>query len=145
MRKLLLTISVAAALVASAAGVAQGAGVTNRCGVKYHPSCTAPKVTSKTPSAACAQASTGYTLPNITFVSDAGIQKITITVNSVVKTISFSGNGPTQYTLKALKLKTIGLVAGAHSVKITVTDVRGKSASKTLPFSVCAAKPVFTG
>ncbi len=87
-----------------------------------------------------------FKLPTITFVSNAGIKKIQVTLAPrTIKLITFPGQGPTQYSLTNVAVPTTGLLAGAHSVSVEVTDVANKSASKTLRFSICQTKPVFTG
>jgi hypothetical protein len=87
-----------------------------------------------------------YAVPNITFTSNAGIRRVKVSEGSkTLRTISFAGRGPTQFALKGLGVSTLGLSSGGHQLTVTVTDVRGKSASKTLRFSVCVSTPVFTG
>ena len=87
-----------------------------------------------------------YAVPTITITSNAGIRQIQVTdAPKVVRTITFKGNGPTQFALKGLGVSTIGLTAGGHLIIVKVTDVKGKSASKTLRFSICVSTPVFTG
>jgi hypothetical protein len=158
LRKLILTIGMAAVLALVTASVTQAAthhpkaksGLCNTGvpgGNQYHPACTAPKLTFTPPtSPGCVNAGPGYKLPNLTFVSNAGLKEIQILVGgTVVKTITFSGGAKSQYVLDGYRLKTAGLASGAHVVTIEVTDARNKSVKKTLNFTICAAKPVFTG
>jgi hypothetical protein len=89
---------------------------------------------------------TRYVLPNITFTSNAGIRSIQVREGAkTIKLITFKGSGPTQYALKSLGISTLGLTSGGHMLSVKVTDVRGRSVSKSLPFSICVTKPVFTG
>jgi hypothetical protein len=82
----------------------------------------------------------------MTFTSNSGIRKIQIREGArTLKLITFKRQGPTQYTVKGLRVSTLGLFAGGHPITVKVTDIRGRSASKTLRFSVCVATPVFTG
>ncbi|MGH2842914.1 MAG: hypothetical protein ACRDKL_04935 [Solirubrobacteraceae bacterium] len=109
-------------------------------------------MSSKAPRLQCVKAGVGFKLPTITLVSNAGIKNIKLELipPKLLKLVKFKGEGRTQYKLKGVLIRTAGLQTGAHHVKVTVTDVRGKTASKTLRFSVCAkpakaTKPVFTG
>jgi hypothetical protein len=150
LRKLIVTIGLAGVIALGAGGAAQGSTVKvsgKRCGTTYTPSCTKPSVSFSTPSPQCITAGAFYALPTLTFVSNAGIRSISVALSdpSSVKNISFKGEGPTQYKLKGVKFRTAGLKAGAHHLKVSVKDVKGKTASKTIRFSICVAKPVFTG
>lgn len=149
MRKAISTVVVACAFVAGASGVATAARVhvsTTRCGNKYTPACTKPKIKNKPLSAKCVSAGSRYTLPDITFTSNAGLRRIQVREGSkTLRTISFTGKGPTQFALKGLAVSTVGLNSGGHQLSVKVTDVKGKSASKALRFSVCVSTPVFTG
>lgn len=149
LRKAISTVVVAVAFVAGASGVATAARShvsTTRCGTKYTPACTKPKIKPKPVSPVCVSAGTRYAVPTITITSNAGIRKIQVTdAPKVIRTITFSGKGPTQFAIKGLGVSTLGLTAGGHLIIVTVTDVKGKSASKTLRFSVCVSTPVFTG
>ena len=119
---------------------------TTRCGNKYTPACTKPKIKNRPLSAKCVSAGARYTLPNVTFTSNAGIRRIQVREGAkTLRTISFTGKGPTQFALKGLAVSTLGLKSGGQQLTVKVTDVRGKSASKTLRFSVCVSTPVFTG
>ncbi|HEX3801312.1 MAG TPA: hypothetical protein VHV75_00585 [Solirubrobacteraceae bacterium] len=135
--------------MAGASGVASAAQAhvkPTRCGGKYLPACTKPKITNKPVSPQCADAGPAFRLPTVTFVSNAGIKTIQVSLASrTIKLITFSGQGKTQYSLKGVSVPTTGLLAGGHSVSVKVTDITNKSASKTLRFSICQMKPVFTG
>jgi hypothetical protein len=149
LRKAISTLAVACAFVACASGVAEAAQThvkPTRCGGKYKPGCTKPKITNTPLSPQCVDAGPAFKLPAITFVSNAGITKIQVSLAPrTIKLITFPGQGKTQYSLNNLSIPTTGLLAGAHSVTVEVTDVAGNSASKTLRFSICQTKPVFTG
>ena len=149
LRKAISTFVVACAFVAGASGVAE-AGATHikskRCNTKYTPACAAPKIHSKSLPPQCVSAGPAVKLPTITFVSNAGIKKIQVMLGTrTIKVVTFSGQGKTQYSLKGLMVSTAGLLAGGHNVSVKVTDVTNKTASKSLRFSICQAKPVFTG
>ena len=149
MRKAITTVAVAVAFVAGAAGVATAARShvsTKRCGTKYTPACTIPNIKHPPVSPRCVSAGARYVIPNVTITSNAGIRQIQVTdVPKPIRTVNFTGNGPTQFVLKGVAVSTVGLSAGGHTVNVKVTDVKGKSASKTLRFSICVATPVFTG
>lgn len=127
--------------------MANGTRVTNtRCGSKYTPACTKPRITNRALSAKCVAPGTRFALPKITFTSNAGIRRIQIREGArTIKQITFKGRGPTQFAFKRLMISTLQLVAGGHPLTIKVTDVRGRSTVKTLRFSVCKSTPVFTG
>lgn len=119
---------------------------TRRCGNKYTPACTKPRIVNRALSAKCVSAGSKYKLPKITFTSNSGIRRIQIREGArTIKLIRFKGQGRTQYTINRLQVATLGLVAGGHPIILRVTDIRGRSVSKTLRFSVCKATPVFTG
>jgi len=143
------TVVVACAVAAGATGVATAARPHvsgSRCGTKYAPACTRPHIKTPPVSAKCVDTGNTYKLPNVTFTSNAGIRRIQVMAGSrVVKTISFSGRGPTQYKLHGLSVTTLGLGAGGHAITLRITDVKGRSASRTLRYSVCVSTPVFTG
>lgn len=82
----------------------------------------------------------------MTFTSNSGIRTIMVQEGGrTIKTVTFKGQGPTQYSINGLKVTSTGLKAGGHPVTVKITDIRGRSASKTLRFSVCVSTPVFTG
>ena len=157
MRKAITTLVVACAVAAGVSGVATAAGPhvsTKKCGTKYTPACRKQaakhfgKPTIKTPpvSPRCVATGTTYKLPSMTFTAPAGIRSIQVREGSkTVKTISFRGHGTTKYSLRNLVLHTLGLGAGGHAISVRITDAKGRSASKTLRFSVCVSTPVFTG
>lgn len=149
MRKAISTVAVVCAFLASASGVALAAHShvsTKRCGGKYTPTCTIPHITNTPPSPKCSDVGHKVKLPNMTFTSNSGIKSITVKEGGrTIKNVSFKGQGPTQYSIKGLMVSSTGLKAGGHLVSVKITDVRGRSASKTLRFSICVSTPVFTG
>jgi hypothetical protein len=149
LRKAISTLVVACAFIAGASGVADAARTSvssKRCGHTYTPSCSKPHIANKSPNPECVDTGTSYKLPTISFTSNAGLKRIKILLGSkTIRTVSFKGNGPTRYSLKNLPVPTVDLLSGAHEVSVTVTDVRKKTVHKTLHFSVCQAKPEFTG
>jgi hypothetical protein len=156
LRKAITTVVVGCAVAAGATGIATAAGphaTTKKCGTKYTPACAPPvkhyaKPKIKTPSVSPKCVSTGatYRVPTLTFTAPAGIRSIQVREGSrTVKVIRFSGHSKTRYSLSNLVLHTLGLGAGGHAISVRITDARGRSASKTLRFSVCVSTPVFTG
>lgn len=166
LRKAITTVVVACAVAAGASGVAVAAGTSSattaasslvsnkKCGTLYTLPCKSKvnkhytKPTIKTPpvSPKCVSTGATYRLPTVTFKANAGIRRIQVREGSrTVKLITFHGHGPTHYTLKRLIVRTFGLGSGGHALSVRITDARGRSASKTLRFSVCVATPVFTG
>jgi hypothetical protein len=150
---LISTVTVAFALIAGTAGVADAAKssaerhvLTTRCGTTYTPACTKPKISNKSPDPLCVDTGIAYKLPTISFKSNAGLKKIKILLGTkVIKTVTFTGQGPVTYQIKRLPVPTVDLVAGAHAISVQVTDLSGKTVKKTLNFSVCKATPAFTG
>lgn len=144
MRKVLSTLLIAGAMLLALTSLASGAS-GKRCGTLYKPPCTKPTITVHSLPPACKAPGSTITLPNIKFSSNAGIRKVTVKLGSkILKTKTFSGQGPTHYTITGLKVSTKGL-KGSHTITISVKDINGKTASRTLRFKVCAIKPVFTG
>lgn len=116
---------------------------TTRCGHKYTPACTAPKISHKPLTTKCVRNGSGYTLPTLTFTSNAGIRKIQIREGArTLKSITFKGKGRTQYRLRGVAISTLRLSAGGHPLIVKVTDVRGRSATKRLNFSVCESTTI---
>lgn len=115
---------------------------TTRCGNKYTPACIKPTIKPNPASTKCVTAGGSFTLPSVRFTSNAGIRKIQIREGSkTLKTITFKGQGPTQYTLKGLTVSTLRLDSGGHPLTVKITDVKGRTATKTLSFSICQSSP----
>jgi hypothetical protein len=145
MRKLLFTLSLAAVVAALMAGLASGAA-THRCGTRYTPRCSGPAVVVTPPSLQCKAPGKSVALAPIKASSIAGIRKITIKVDGkTVKTYTFHGSGPQHKTVSGVSISTKGYKAGVHTVTVTTTDVKGKTATRTVRFTVCTVKPAFTG
>lgn len=160
LRKAITTVVVGCAVAAGATGVATAAGSSphvggSKCGTKYTPRCTKKpavhhyaKPSIKTPpvSPKCVSTGSTYKLPTMTFKAPAGLRRVQVREGSkTVKLITFHGRGTTHYTLRNLTVHTLGLGSGGHALSVRITDAKGRSASKTLRFSVCVSTPVFTG
>ncbi len=157
LRKAISTVVVFCAFIAGASGVAVAASTHTgthtgrhvlpaRCGTKYTPQCTRPHITNRAPSAKCVNSGTRYTLPLLRFTSNAGIRLIQIRMGrKVLRTIRFKGRGPVRWIVRGFKIPTLALGSGGHALTVRVTDVKGRSVSKTLHFAVCVSTPVFTG
>jgi hypothetical protein len=115
---------------------------TTRCGNKYTPACIKPAIKPNPAGTKCVSPGSSYKLPNVRFTSNAGIREIQIRQGSkILKTIKFKGQGPTQYTLKGLEVSTLRLAAGGHPLTVKITDIKGRSATKSLSFAVCSTTP----
>jgi hypothetical protein len=149
LRKAISILVVAGVFVAGASGLATAAQTharahvsTTRCGNKYTPACIKPTIKSSPASTKCVSAGSNYTLPRVRFTSNAGIRTIQIREGSkTIKTIKFKGQGPTQYTLKGVAVSTLRLAAGGHPLTVKITDVKGRSVTKTLSFAICGSSP----
>lgn len=144
MRKGLLISTVAGALAIAVASIAVAA-TGARCGTRYTKACTPPKFTVVL-SPGCRKAGSSVSLPSTTFTSIAGIRSIAVSfAGRSLKTLSFTGRGPQQYTLKGVSIATTGFKPGIYPVTVTIKDVKGKVSTRTVRFSVCRPKPIFTG
>lgn len=142
-RKALFISFVAGVLAVGVSSLASGA--TARCNTRYTPACTGPVIGNATISAACRNRGTTIRLPNITFRSLPGIRTISVKVGSrKITSRTFKRPGPQRFTLRNVRINTAGFGSGVHRVTVTVTDVRGKKATRTLRFAICRP-PVFTG
>jgi hypothetical protein len=146
-RKVISILIVAVAVVAATSGLASGKATHAHssaalCGTLYTPPCTPPKAVI-TSIVACKAAGSTVTFP-IRVSANAGLKKVVVTYRGkAVKTIKFTGQ-PKSKTL-SVSIHTGGLTAGVYSVTVRVTDVRGKTNTRTAHFSICHPKPVFTG
>ncbi len=144
MRKIILLLLLGGAL-AALPGPAIGAS-SARCGVLYKPNCTNPKIAGQALSVACRKAGTRIAITAQVATSNSGIRRITVTYRGhAIKTYHFSGQGPTRFTVSGLFINSKGLKPGAYTLRITATDIRGHSVSKTLHFAICKPVPKFTG
>lgn len=95
------------------------------------------------PRARRVRAGARYTLPVLRFASTTGIRRIKIRVRNERRKVfarRYRGRGPTHRSLRHIHVKTKGLAKGAHVLKITVTDVRGRSRTRTIRFVVRGSK-----
>ena len=159
MRKAIIMLIAACAVAVGVSGIATAAGSSphvggKKCGTKYTPACkkhsvvhyATPSIKSPPVSPKCVRTGATYKLPTISFTAPAGIRTIQVREGSkTVKTISFGGHGTTKYSLKNVVVHTLGLNAGGHALSVRITDAEGRSANKTVRFSVCVSTPVFTG
>ena len=107
---------------------------------------SSPKIINNPPSAKCVSTGGSYQLPKVTFTSNTGLRSVQVIEGArTLKTVAFKGSGTTQYTLNGVSVATLGLASGGHAVSLKVTDVKGRTASKTVHFTVCVSTPVFTG
>ena len=135
------------------AGVALGAKHHHhhhvvRCKPKNTTStCLGPNVSSNQISAKCKKAGTKVVVPVITVTANAGIKKITVVLvdPKTLKKFSFKKPGPLTKKIRGLRIDTKGFKHGVFTIKISVTDQRGKHKSITRRFAVCKPVPVFTG
>lgn len=150
MRKLAYVIAIGAATFSVAAVVASASTPHRVLRCKSGSSsniCLAPTTAIKPMSAACHKVGKRVKLSKITVKANAGIRRITITLDGkTVKVYRFKGKGPTQKVIAGFKIKTAGLKSGVHTVKVKTVDTRGKSSSRSRNIAICKAiKPVFTG
>jgi hypothetical protein len=161
-RKAISTVVIACAFVAGASGIADAASSNAKgktCGTLYTPKCkakpkkhkpkppptTKPNVTAPT-TPGCKKMGLAAELPTFTFVSNAGLRKIKVVFQAkTLKVLTFKGKGPKDFKLIGVRVPTKGLAAGAHQATVTAVDVKGKSVSKTVRFTICKPAPHFTG
>ena len=150
MRRLLISLVGVFAVFAMTASLASSASRPQNaahasaihCGGLYQPPCTAPVVISRSV-VACQQTGTTLTFP-VTLRANAGLRGATVRFRGKkVKSKKFPGN-PTSAKFK-VTVHTKGLKAGLFTLSTKVTDTRGKSATKSVHFTICKPKPVFTG
>jgi hypothetical protein len=131
-----------ASLATSATKARKAAQPTVRCGGLYKPPCRAPVVISRSV-VACQNTGTTISFP-IRLHSSAGLRSVVVRVDGKkIKSKKFSG-APTDASFR-VRVSTRGFKAGLHTLATKVTDTRGKSKSKSVHFSICKPKPVFTG
>lgn len=141
MRKLLISMIVVSALFAVTAGLASSAPPQGPCAVnKIY--CPPPSVHVAS-IVACQQ--TGRTLKfPIRVTAEAGVKKVRVRFGGrTVKTKSFPRE-PNTARLTA-QLSTRGFRPGLFRLTATVTDAHGQTASRSVHFTICKPKPVFTG
>ena len=149
MRKFVLALMGAIALIALTANLASGAKGGARahssaalCNTLYTPPCTPPKATVAS-KVACSNTGTILTFP-VTASANAGLKKVTVTFRGkVIKTVKFA-HQTTKKRFTAV-ISTRGFKPGLYTLTVKATDARGKTVTKTAHFTICHPKPVFTG
>jgi hypothetical protein len=148
MRKFVLALMGAIALVAMTANLASGAKRAHArssaalCGTLYTPACTPPKATVAS-KVACVNTGKILTFP-VTASANAGLRKITVTFRGkVVKTVKVGGSATKKRF--TVVISTRGFRPGLFTLTVTATDARGKTVTKRAHFTICHPKPVFTG
>jgi hypothetical protein len=140
MRKILLSLLLAGALVLGVVSSASALRCTHRT---YCPT-VHPVITVRTLPTACHAPGSTFTLPKIKVTDKSGIKQITIKLGSkVLLSKKFKGRGPLSETITGLKIHTKGLSKG-HSITIFAKDFFGVTRTRTLRFTVCPPPP-FTG
>lgn len=150
MRKLLISLIAVSAVFAMTASLASSrtrapaAHVTAvvRCGGLYKPPCKKPTVITRS-IVSCQQTGKVLSFP-ISVHANAGLKRAVVRQGGrTIKTKTFPGY-PTSASFSAT-VSTHGFGPGLFSLGVTVTDTRGKTASKTVHFTICRPQPVFTG
>jgi hypothetical protein len=148
MRKFILVLMSAVALVAMTASLASGAKRTRAhssaalCNTLYTPPCTPPKATVAS-KVACSQTGAILSFP-VTASANAGLKKITVKFRGkVIKTVKVA-SGTTKKKFSVV-INTHGFKPGLYTLVVKATDARGKTVTKTAHFTICHPKPVFTG
>lgn len=150
MRRVIQLALVMGLLTGVTAGIANGASsrAVVRCGHLYQPACRRPAVGPVMIAIKCHPVGTTVTIPPFSVSSNAGLTKVVITVAGRTRPIAtYSNLGSTlSKRISGLKVNTRGLSSRTHVITIKVTDSRGKTATRTLRFAVCAVpKPITTG
>jgi len=141
MRKLLISLIAVSALCGVAASVASSAPPQGPCAVNaiYCP----PPALHATSIVACQ--ATGKTLRfPITANSAAGLQSGLVRFRGrIIKKKSFPSHPNTAHFTATLS--TRGFKPGLFRLTASITDTLGKTASRSVHFTICKPKPVFTG
>ena len=147
MRKFILALMGALAVVALMANLASGANrahahSTALCGTTYTPACTPPQAAVAS-IVACRNTGAILTFP-VSASANAGLRKITVTFRGkVIKTVKVaSGTTKKRFTVV---ISTRGFKPGLYTLTVKATDARGKTVTRTAHFTICHPKPVFTG
>jgi hypothetical protein len=147
MRRVLVTLLAAFAVLALTANLAAGANKpaahpAAKCGGLYQPPCIGPTVIARS-AVACRNTGAVLRFP-VSVHAIAGLAKATAKYKGkVIKSITFHGNPQSGHF--TVVISTRGNKPGLFTLTLHVTDVRGKSASRTVHFTICRPKPVFTG
>jgi hypothetical protein len=150
MRKIVFSLVGAVAVLALTASLAVGASKGDPrahasaplCGTLYTPPCTAPTVVVKS-IVACKNTGTELHFP-ITVSGNAGLKSVTVKLgNKTIKTVKYTSR-PKHKSL-TVSVNTHGFKPGVYTLTVKVTDVRGKTHTRVVHFTICTPKPVFTG
>jgi hypothetical protein len=151
MRRLIFMLVGATAALAATAGIAAGAGPI-KCkvappgtpAIQLALYCQNPQLTVGPVSVVCHAPGASIRLPAIKVRANAGIARITVSVDGrTIRTFKYN-TGPTSKTVR-VTVRTVGLRAGVHTVRITTVDNRNKRVSTTRRFAICRPVPHFTG
>jgi hypothetical protein len=114
-----------------------------RCGTLYTPACKKPTIVVHS-KVVCEHTGTTIHFP-ISLHGNAGLRKVVIKVGGrTITTKKFKG-GPVNRSL-VVAVNTRGSKPGLFTLTVAITDVRGKTVTRTAHFTICKPKPpVFTG
>jgi len=148
MRKFILALAGAVALVALTANLAVGASrrakdpAPTRCGTLYTPPCKGPAAVVRS-KIACQNSGTVLRFP-VSASGSAGLREVTVHFGGkTIKVVHYTG-APLKKTLTVV-INSKGFKPGLYSLTVKVTDVLGKTVTKVAHFTICTPKPVFTG
>lgn len=140
MRKLLISLIAVSAVFAATAGVASSTP-QGPCAVSAQ---YCPPPTVKATSIVSCEA-TGKTLRfPITAIAEAGLKSALVRFRGKTITKKSFPSHPNTAHFTA-KLSTRGFRPGLFRLTASITNVFGKTASRTVHFTICKPKPVFTG
>lgn len=149
MRKVFFMLLAAFAVLAVTANLAAGASKRPsahasvvRCGGLYQPPCIAPTVIARS-AVACRNTGTTLTFP-VSVHAIAGLANASAKYKGkTIKKVTFKGSPQNGHF--TVVISTRGNKPGLFKLTVRATDTRGKSASRTVHFTICRPKPVFTG
>jgi hypothetical protein len=141
MRKLLISLIAVSGLFAMTASLASSAPPQGKCA--QNPIYCAPPAVSAASIVNCEHAGTTLKFP-ITAHAQAGLKSAIVKFRSTtIKKKSFPHHPNTaRFTAT---LSTRGFRPGLFRLSTTITDTLGKKASRSVHFTICKPKPVFTG
>jgi hypothetical protein len=148
MRKFILSLMAASAVIALTASLASGAKRSHAhssaalCNTLYTPPCTAPKAAVAS-IVACRNTGAILTFP-VTASANAGLRRVTVSfLGRTIKTVTFKRQ--TTHKAFTVVISTRGFKPGLYTLTVNATDARGKTVTKRAHFTICTPKPVFTG
>lgn len=150
MRKVLFTFLAAVAVLAATASFAAGAShrpsahvSVIRCGQTiYQPPCVGPAVVARS-AVACRNTGTILRFP-VSAHAIAGLASASAKYKGkTIKKVKFTGSPQNGHFTVVISTK--GNKPGLFTLTVRATDTRGVSASRTVHFTICRPKPVFTG